>query len=43
MIKIEKLTKKQITKQTEVRDYWINLALNSGDEMNKKDLKEGIY
>ena len=39
---IEKLTKKQIAQQEEVKKYWINLALYSGDEIDEVEAKKGI-
>ena len=39
---ITKLTDEQVKKQEEVKDYWINLALNSGDEIDIIEAKKGI-
>ena len=39
---INKLTKKQIARQEEVKNYWINLALYSGDEIDEVEAKKGI-
>ena len=39
---IEKLTQEQIDRQEEVKNYWINLALYSGDEIDEIEAKNGI-
>ena len=39
---ITKLTDQQVKRQEEIKDYWINLALNSGDEIDVIEAKKGI-
>ena len=39
---IEKLTPEQEARQEEIKNYWINLALYSGDEIDEVEAKKGI-